>query len=187
MRKIKNFFSGLIGLLFLGAVICWIFEISFKQLILYCILGFLGLTALLLLKDYLIVKLKSPKPTTNTAQPQPVQKTEAQVHSNISTDKDDYAYAYDHIGLFRPKGTPGPMPPVGTDVFFEEEPNNPYDSEAVKAVWYHNGEKLLAGYMFRSDETIRGMVRDWLARDDEYYAVIISTADRPRLFIGFNR
>lgn len=196
MKKIKNFFWSCLGFFFLSAALCGILDITFKQLVLYCVIGI----AALFLFFLLIEILKSKKEKQKTAKPQPTPKInqqnieyititvdEPETSFSASIDKADYDYAYSHVGLFRPSGTLGPVPPVGTQVFFKEEPDNPYDAEAVKAVWYCNGEERLVGYFYRSDSTIREMARDWITRGDNYYSAITNTYDKPRLFIGFNR
>ena len=189
MKKIKNFFAGIISIGITAALID-----NFKVLV----------TVLLVLAVLFVIFRLAWRIGTHLGRvadkknnPQSEQKTKISVsceshakvpvHFSSSTDKEDYDYAYSHVGLFRPQNTPAPIPPIGTDVFFQEEPDNPYDADAIKAVWSYEGNELLVGYFYRSDDKIREMVRDWLHREHEYYAVIIDNYEKPRLFIGFNR
>ena len=196
MKKIKNFFWSCLGFFFLSAALCGILDITFKQLVLYCAVGIVVLFCITLafhsLKDRSLRAKDSAQNdldkisiTVDNAAHQPAISTSSSFSSSI--EKEDYDYAYSHVGLFRPEGTPGPMPKIGTEVFFREEPDNPYDAKAVKAVWYCNGEERLVGYFYRSDSTIREMARDWITRGDNYYSAITDTYDKPRLFIGFNK
>ena len=197
MKKIKDFFLGLLGLLMIGKLLGITQEHIMKFMTLLFSVAAVagaGLVVYLLIKFFIWLscvfdKTGNPQPQAPKAATEPVaiKWNAPAVSFSASTDKDDYDYGYDHVGLFRPSRTLGPVPPVGTQVFFKEEPDNPYDDEAVKAVWFFNGEERLAGYLYRSDEGIRSMIRDWLAREDEYYAVVINNYDKPRLFIGFNR
>lgn len=192
MKKIKEFFLGIFSL---GVLVLLVDNFKIIVTVVLVVAAFFLIIRLALFMVTHLGKAadksKDPPPAEQKPEisvtwesPEPLK---APVRFSSSTDKEDYDYAYSHVGLFRPKDTPGAVPPVGTDVFFLEEPDNPYDADAVKAVWYCNGEEQLVGYFYRSDEAIRGMVRDWLHREHEYYAVITENSDKPRLFIGFNR
>ena len=65
-----------------------------------------------------------------------------------------YRYEYSAVRLFRPEGECDPVPDVGSEIDLETEPENPYDSGAVKAV-YGGG---LVGYLNRGK--LQDMMRD---------------------------
>lgn len=91
---------------------------------------------------------------------------------------------YDAVGLYRPPHACGPMPEVGEPLTFLEEPENTYDSEAIKAVYYDdNCDEQIAGYMNRTK--LREMVRDWLKRGDSYACEVEATSPKLTVTITF--
>lgn len=89
-------------------------------------------------------------------------------------------YEYTSVGIYRPKGV-ADMPPIGADIEFEEDPENPYDILAIKAVY--EGETI--GYLNKGK--IRNMIRDWLQRGDYYSATISRADDRLEFDIELSR
>lgn len=78
--------------------------------------------------------------------------------SNSDTDDDfnstGWKYEYKNVGLYRPKDVTAPMPPLGECVVLMPDPENPYDSGAVKVLY--DGETV--GYMNRGK--LQDMIRD---------------------------
>lgn len=91
------------------------------------------------------------------------------------------SYDYSRVGLYRPEDAVGPMPPLGAELEFEAEPDNPYDDQAIKAVY--NGETV--GYMNRTQ--LREMIRDWLDNDYTYTAEVTRADSRLEFDIHFER
>ena len=90
---------------------------------------------------------------------------------------------YDNVSIYRPKGACGEMPEVGETIYFVQDPQNPYDSEAIKA-YYINflGEDVIAGYMNRTK--LRDMVRDWLIRGDKYSCEVVKNDRATNLILN---
>lgn len=78
--------------------------------------------------------------------------------SNSDTDDDfnstGWKYEYKNVGLYRPKDVTAPMPPLGECVVLIPDPENPYDSGAVKALY----DNETVGYMNRGK--LQDMIRD---------------------------
>ena len=78
--------------------------------------------------------------------------------SDSDTDDDfdstGWKYEYKNVGLYRPKDVTAPMPPLGECVVLMPDPENPYDSGAVKA--FYDGQTV--GYMNRGK--LQDMIRD---------------------------
>lgn len=78
--------------------------------------------------------------------------------SNSDTDDEfnstGWKYEYTNVGLYRPKDVTAPMPPLGECVVLIPDPENPYDSGAVKALY----DNETVGYMNRGK--LQDMIRD---------------------------
>lgn len=101
--------------------------------------------------------------------------------SDLDTGDDfepTWKYEYTNVGLFRPKDVTTPMPPVGEYVGLMPEPENPYDSGAVKAVY--GGETV--GYMNRGK--LQDMIRDKYANDAAICAKVTRADDKLEIWIG---
>ena len=126
--------------------------------------------------------------TTPAAAPTPaatVRHTMTMRVSNSDTDDEDalgpsgtYRYEYSAVRLFRPEGECDPVPDVGSDIDLETEPDNPYDSGAVKAV-YGGG---LVGYLNRGK--LQDMMRDKINRGEKICAILTKGGEHPQLWIG---
>ena len=76
------------------------------------------------------------------------------------------------------------MPDEGEELTFVEEPDNPVDDKAIKAVYYdENYEEQVAGYLNRTK--LREMVRDWLDRGDVYTCYVESNSPKLTAIITF--
>lgn len=95
-----------------------------------------------------------------------------------------YSKEYRMVGLHRPDRLKDELPPVGTELFFMQEPGNSYDHMAIKAMWYKDGKLLNAGYLFQSDESIREEIRQYISKDKIYYSEVEQLGNRPRIYIG---
>lgn len=89
-----------------------------------------------------------------------------------------YRYEYSAVRLFRPEGECDPVPDVGSEIDLETEPENPYDSGAVKAV-YGGG---LVGYLNRGK--LQAMMRDKINRGEKICAILTKGGEHPQLWIG---
>lgn len=132
---------------------------------------------------------KKAEKAAPTAAPSPaatVRPTMTMRVSNSDTDDEDgafvpsgtYRYEYNAVRLFRPEGECDPVPDVGSDIDLETEPENPYDSGAVKAV-YGGG---LVGYLNRGK--LQDMMRDKINRGEEICAILTKGGEHPQLWIG---
>ena len=92
-----------------------------------------------------------------------------------------YQYDYSDVSLYRPSGAVGEMPPIGARLTFELDPENPYDKDAIKAVY--NGETV--GYMNKTK--LREMIRDWINGGYLYAAEVTRNDDRLEFWIGMDR
>lgn len=96
----------------------------------------------------------------------------------------DWDYVYERVGIYRPEGAVDELPNVGDLVMFEFEPENPYDSEAVRAVKLGGGK---IGYMYRKGN-MRNMVTDFLKNDWSIYAEVTKAEpDRLEVLIKLKR
>lgn len=89
-----------------------------------------------------------------------------------------YRYEYSAVRLFRPEGECDSVPDVGSEIDLETEPENPYDSGAVKAV-YGGG---LVGYLNRGK--LQDMMRDKINRGEKICAILTKGGEHPQLWIG---
>lgn len=89
-----------------------------------------------------------------------------------------YRYEYSAVRLFRPEGECDPVPDAGSEIDLETEPENPYDSGAVKAV-YGGG---LVGYLNRGK--MQDMMRDKINRGEKICAILTKGGEHPQLWIG---
>lgn len=89
-----------------------------------------------------------------------------------------YRYEYSAVRLFRPEGECDPVPDVGSDIDLETEPENPYDSGAVKAVY----GSCLVGYLNRGK--LQDMMRDKINRGEKICAILTKGGEHPQLWIG---
>ena len=132
---------------------------------------------------------KKAEKAAPTAAPSPaatVRPTMTMRVSNSDTDDEDgafvpsgtYRYEYSAVRLFRPEGECDPVPDVGSYIDLETEPENPYDSGAVKAV-YGGG---LVGYLNRGK--LQDMMRDKINRGEEICAILTKGGEHPQLWIG---
>lgn len=110
-----------------------------------------------------------------------VEITPADIGRPSGVNEEDYKYSYTNNGVYRPDTVDLPLPPVGAELTFEEDPENPYDSEAIKAVW--EGETV--GWLYRKGK--REMIRDWIQRGDPYYAEVTSNDPGLVFWIGMDR
>lgn len=84
---------------------------------------------------------------------------------------------YTDVRLFHPSSLTA-VPDIGDEVIFAEDPENPYDAEAVAARVLKDGEWQTVAYFNRN--RLRDMVRDWL-RDPsrgEIYAEVTKIEPR---------
>lgn len=110
------------------------------------------------------VNIKLPRKAEKaapTAAPTPaatVRPTMTMRVSNSDTDDEfnstGWKYEYTNVGLYRPKAVTAPMPPLGECVVLIPDPENPYDSGAVKALY----DNETVGYMNRGK--LQDMIRD---------------------------
>lgn len=109
--------------------------------------------------------------------------TQAKRSSSDTLEKETglYDWEYSEVGLYRPAGAVSAMPPLGAKLRFEEEPENPYDAAAVRAVY--NGETV--GYFNKTK--LRDMVRDWINRGDFYKAEVTRNDTRLECWIGMDK
>lgn len=106
--------------------------------------------------------------------------------STPSIDGTGESLLYDKVGLYRPSGACGPMPGINKFLFFQLDPANPYDVDAIRAVYFDNDNQLqIAGYMNRTK--LREMVRDWIDRDDEIDCWVESNDPKLEVKIQFYR
>lgn len=89
-----------------------------------------------------------------------------------------YRYEYEAVNLFRPEDECDVLPDLGSNVDLETEPENPYDSGAVKAV-YGGG---LVGYLNKGK--LQDMMRDKLNRGEDICAILTRGGKRPQIWIG---
>lgn len=141
----------------------------------------LGVLLALVLLAVLAAILGAFKLLKKPAAPAPEVDAPAFVPTEDSEKTGAFDFEYVRVGLFRPKDIETPMPPVGASLEFEEEPDNPYDSEAIVATY--EGEKV--GYLNK------GKLRETVRRGLDEYApmqVTVSRADeRLEVYIGIDR
>lgn len=89
-----------------------------------------------------------------------------------------FRYEYSAVRLFRPEDECDPVPDVGSDIDLETEPENPYDSGAVKAVY----GSCLVGYLNRGK--LQDMMRDKINRGEKICAILTKGGEHPQLWIG---
>lgn len=114
----------------------------------------------------------------------PMPKASVRVVSSHDDDDDNlgmYDYEYDDIGVYRPKGLDLPLPPIGAQIEFENDPMNEYDDKAIKAVW--DGQTV--GWLYRKGK--REMIRDWIDRGDYYIAEVTENDPELKFWIGMDR
>lgn len=127
--------------------------------------------------------------TTPAAAPTPAASVRPTITMRSSrSDEDDeadvpvpsgtYHYEYSAVRLFRPEGECDPVPDVGSDIDLETEPENPYDSGAVKAVY----GSCLVGYLNRGK--LQDMMRDKINRGEKICAILTKGGEHPQLWIG---
>lgn len=104
--------------------------------------------------------------------------TAAASNANRSISHD---YEYNDVGVYRPKKENLPLPPVGAALEFENDPTNPYDDKAIKAVW----EGQTVGWLYRRGK--REMIRDWIDRGDYYVAEVTENDPELKFWIGMDR
>ena len=119
------------------------------------------------------------KPPVELSAPVPVSSASAASFSGEPSG--EYQYEYNGVGLYRPAGAVGAMPPVGALLKFELDPENPYDKDAIKAVY--NGET--AGYMNKTK--LREMIRDWIESGYPYIAEVTKNDPKLEFWIGMDR
>ena len=119
------------------------------------------------------------KPPVEPSTPVPVSSAGAASFSGEASG--EYQYEYSGVGLYRPSGAVGSMPPVGALLKFELDPENPYDKDAIKAVY--NGETV--GYMNRTK--LREMIRDWIEGGYPYIAEVTKNDPKLEFWIGMDR
>ena len=94
----------------------------------------------------------------------------------------DHDFEYTRVGLYRPDSFTGELPRVGEDVYFEEEPTNPYDAEAILART-SGGEPV--GYLNKGK--LRNVVRRALENMDDIDAQISRIDGRLECYIAIDR
>ena len=96
-------------------------------------------------------------------------------------------YEYENVGIYRPKNAEiGEMPPVGFCVVFEQDPENPYDNHAVKAIRYDmEGKPYTVGWLNRGK--LRDMVWDWIENYEDYEAVVTRADDKLEVKLTLSR
>lgn len=96
-------------------------------------------------------------------------------------------YEYENVGIYRPKNAEiGEMPPVGFYVAFEQDPENPYDNHAVKAIRYDmEGKPYTVGWLNRGK--LRDMVWDWIENYQDYEAVVTRADDKLEVKLTLSR
>jgi len=134
----------------------------------------------LLLLWPLFALLLARKKAASAPQPEVHVITKAEA-ATFSNEKGMYDYEYSNCGIYRPEGLDLPLPPVGALLTFEEDPENVYDADAVKAVW--NGQTV--GWLYRKGK--REMIRDWIQRGDEYMAEVTANTPELKFWIGMNK
>ena len=95
------------------------------------------------------------------------------------------SYEYTDVKVFRPDDISSAIPPLGESITFDFAPENPYDSEAIKAVYDFGDGPETVGYMYRG--RLRDMMRDWLKRGDQYDAEVTDDDERLVVTISFYR
>ncbi len=143
-------------------------------------LGSIAVGVLILAWPLLLLLFAAKKnPPVEPSAPVPVFSTEAASFSGEASG--EYQYEYSGVGLYRPAGAVGAMPPVGALLKFELDPENPYDKDAIKAVY--NGET--AGYMNKTK--LREMIRDWIEGGYPYIAEVTKNDPKLEFWIGMDR
>ena len=117
-----------------------------------------------------------------TAEAKPVRRSRAPVAISNSS-----GYKYENVGIYRPQNADlGDMPELGDQIYFQQDPENPYDSFAVKAIGYDIlGEQCTLGYLNRGK--LKDMVWDWLENDWEYKAYVTRADSRLEIELTLNR
>lgn len=192
MKKIKNFFAGIISIGITAVLID-----NFKVLV----------TVLLVLAVLFVIfrlawrmgthlgKAVEAKEETSVQHPSPeldnvtVTFSESKTAAKFSTPAtigSSGSMLYDRVGIYRPAGACGPMPEVGQHLSFQLDPNNPYDDQAIRAVyWDSNNQLQIAGYMNRT--RLREMIRDWIEREDDLDCWVESNDQKLYVTIEFFR
>lgn len=137
------------------------------------------------------VEVAAPKPAgqiSGAGRVKIAPQSEPEVHvitkeeaSSFSGEKGMYDYEYSDCGIYRPDNLELPMPPVGAQITFENDPENEYDNEAIKAVW----EGQTVGWLYRKGK--REMIRDWIDRGDYYVAEVTENDPELKFWIGMDR
>ena len=94
----------------------------------------------------------------------------------------DHDFEYTRVGLYRPDSFTGELPRVGQDIYFEEEPTNPYDAEAILART-SGGEPV--GYLNKGK--LRNVVRRALDGMDDIDAQISRIDGRLECYIAIDK
>lgn len=142
-------------------------------------LGGIAIGVLILAWPLLLLFTAKKKPPVEPSTPVPVSSAAAASFSSEASG--EYQYEYSGVGLYRPAGAVGSMPPVGALLKFELDPENPYDKNAIKAVY--NGETV--GYMNKTK--LREMIRDWIEGGYPYIAEVTKNDPKLEFWIGMNR
>ena len=149
-----------------------------------------------------IVESKAPEVPAPAVEPETpkIERVSAAdyIHDEVSTKKPrtrkaavcittDSGYEYKNVGVYRPKNAKlAEMPIIDQEIFFEQDPTNPYDDHAVKAICYDFlGNPGVAGYLNRG--RLKDMVWDWLDNDWEYEAVVTRADDKLEISLIMTR
>lgn len=97
----------------------------------------------------------------------------------------DWDYEYTDVGLYRPEGAVGEMPSIGDTVLLTLDPENPYDSKAVKAERVVDGEIITVGYMNKGK--LRDMVTDFINAGGTVCAKVTRADSKLEVWIGMDR
>lgn len=191
----KKFLEKCLGGLFLVALIGGLLqEIFVNHIEIVIIAAILGV-GILMIKSAKWKRTESDVPAVPSPAPQseldkvtitveePIATADPALASKISTPSIDGSggkLVYDRVGIYRPAGACGPMPRINQFIFLQLDPENPYDSEAIRAVYFDDEHQLqIAGYMNRTK--LREMVRDWIDRGDELDCFV--EENDPKLYV----
>lgn len=162
-----NIIGLIIGILILaGVVLSW--------------LSRLGVNIKLLRKAEKAAPAAAPAPaaTVRPTMTMRVSNSDTEEEGDAIVPSGTFRYEYSSVRLFRPEDECDPVPDVGSDIDLETEPENPYDSGAVKAV-YGGG---LVGYLNRGK--LQDMMRDKINRGEKICAILTKGGEHPQLWIG---
>lgn len=162
-----NIIGLIIGILILaGVVLSW--------------LSRLGVNIKLLRKAEKAAPAAAPAPaaTVRPTMTMRVSNSDTEEEGDAIVPSGTFRYEYSAVRLFRPEDECDPVPDVGSDIDLETEPENPYDSGAVKAV-YGGG---LVGYLNRGK--LQDMMRDKINRGEKICAILTKGGEHPQLWIG---